>query len=232
MRKSLLGPLRLLIIGSPGSGKGTMSEWLGRDFQLSQISSGDILRKHIAAGSEIGNAVSKILIKGELVGDEIMVKLVMTEINNKFNENILLDGFPRTIGQATELDKQLAVLKEGQKHQDGGHKLSLVLNLDVPPAAIIERVKDRWVHTKSGRVYNLKFNPPKVPGLDDITGEKLSKRPDDNEETIKARLAKFEKETAPLLKIYEKKGILRSFQGETSKGIYPHLKKEVEKLFQ
>lgn len=154
-----------------------------------------------------------------MLPDDSIVSLIKEELNSRNFLNVtsswLLDGFPRTSAQAQTLEKTLTA-------HDAG--LNLVVELDVPEEVILDRIENRWVHVPSGRVYNLTFNPPKVPGKDDVTGEPLSKRPDDNPVTFKERIDTYKNLTLPLLEFYDKSGIVRSVKGETSDIIYPQLK--------
>ncbi|KAI1316520.1 hypothetical protein EDD11_009859 [Mortierella claussenii] len=171
-------PLRLLLIGSPGSGKGTQSGRIQDNFEVDCISSGDLLRKNIAQGTEIGKRAAKEMKNGAFVSDEVIVKLIDAELNKiGAHQGWLLDGFPRTMTQAKTLDKTL---------QQVNQPLNLVIHLDVPEEVILQRIMDRWVHIPSGRVYNMTYNPPKQAGIDDVTGEPLERRPDDNPVTVHA----------------------------------------------
>ncbi|CAG8686774.1 16110_t:CDS:2, partial [Dentiscutata heterogama] len=198
-------PMRLLLLGSPGSGKGTQSSRIQKKFNISVISSGDILRQNIARGTKIGKIAAREIERGAYVSDDIMIELITKELQNK-QQNWLLDGFPRTINQAIALDDRLAMTDRS---------LNLVINLNVPEEVILQRIMDRWVHVPSGRVYNLSYNPPKINGIDDVTGEKLTKRSDDNPETFKIRLQKHRSLTEPLLEYYAKRNILITLHGRT-----------------
>ncbi|CAO3676269.1 unnamed protein product [Umbelopsis vinacea] len=213
-------PLRLLLVGSPGSGKGTQSERIQKNFSVSHISSGDSLRKNIAHKTTIGLAASAAMAKGNLVSDDLMTLLIKSELDRVNSENWLLDGFPRTIEQARILDKML--IKNMQP-------LNLVINLVVPEEVILGRIMDRWVHIPSGRVYNLSYNPPKIAGHDDVTGEPLSKRQDDNPDTFKVRIQKYQTLTAPLLDHY--KDVMVTLKGNTSDEIYPQIERELVNRF-
>ncbi|CAG8672391.1 14957_t:CDS:10, partial [Dentiscutata erythropus] len=219
MREGLL--MRLLLLGSPGSGKGTQSSRIQKKFNVSVISSGDILRQNIARGTKIGKIAAREIERGAYVSDDIMIELITKELQNK-QQNWLLDGFPRTINQAIALDDRMAMTDRS---------LNLVINLNVPEEVILQRIMDRWVHVPSGRVYNLSYNPPKINGLDDITGEKLTKRSDDNPETFKIRLQKHRSLTEPLLEYYAKRNILITFHGRTSDEIYPQIERELLRRF-
>jgi nucleoside-triphosphate--adenylate kinase len=182
----------------------------------------DLLRLHIKDGTEIGKIAKKVIAEGGLVPDEIMVNLMLAELPKYAGKTWMLDGFPRTREQAEKLDNALTEKKI---------PLDMVINLDVPPEVILQRIEDRWVHVPSGRVYNLSYNPPKVAGKDDQTGEPLSKRPDDNVETFKKRLDQYFANTKPLAEYYHQKGILKNFAGATSDEIFPKIKSELERHF-
>ncbi|RZC39708.1 ADK and/or AAA 17 domain containing protein [Asbolus verrucosus] len=198
---------RSVILGAPASGKGTISSRIVKNFNLEHISSGDKLRQNIKNKTTIGVAVEKYLQSGQLVPDDLMVKFIYEEINEAANKPWLLDGFPRTLAQAESLWSL--------------QKLDVVLNLVVPFEVIIERVKGRWIHLSSGRVYNTNFNAPKIPGKDDITGEDLVQRVDDQPEVVTKRLEEYEKLTKPVIDYYRKIGILQEFCGNTSDEIWP-----------
>ncbi|KAG0365084.1 hypothetical protein BGZ54_006870 [Gamsiella multidivaricata] len=216
-------PLRLLLIGSPGSGKGTQSGRIQDNFDVNTISSGDLLRKNIAQHTEIGKQAAKEMKNGALVSDGVMVQLIDKELNKIGpDQNWLLDGFPRTMTQAKTLDKTLDEVNQS---------LNLVIHLDVPEDVILQRIMDRWVHIPSGRVYNMTYNPPKNHGVDDITGEPLERRPDDNPETFKIRLQKHHELTEPLLDYYKQRNILVSLAGNTSDEIYPQIRELLQARF-
>jgi adenylate kinase len=182
--------MRLILLGAPGAGKGTQAAFICKKFGIPQISTGDMLRAAVKAGSEMGIAAKKVMDAGALVGDDIIIGLVKERITQPDCANgFLFDGFPRTIVQAD-------AMKAAQV------KLDLVLEIDVPDEAIIERMSGRRVHLPSGRSYHLKFNPPKVAGKDDVTGEELIQRVDDEEATVRNRLAVYQKQTRPLVDYY------------------------------
>lgn len=181
------------MFGKPGSGKGTLTARLVKKYDILSISTGDLLRQHIAERTEIGLQAEEIVAHGGLLPDEIMLKVVTSKLDLLHNKHWILDGFPRTLGQGELLDNHL---------RRQGLPLSLVVNIDVPDDVILSRISDRWVHLPSGRVYNLSYNRPKVEGLDDETGEPLTKRPDDNPEIFGRRLTQFYAATQPLLTYY------------------------------
>ncbi|CAI4060672.1 hypothetical protein SKDZ_05G2510 [Saccharomyces kudriavzevii ZP591] len=215
----LLKPLRILLLGAPGSGKGTQTSRLLKEIpQLSSISSGDILRQEIKSESELGREAATYIVQGKLLPDVLITRLVTFRLSAltwlKPSAAWLLDGFPRTTTQALALDELL-------KQHDAD--LNLVVELDVPESVILERIENRYVHVPSGRVYNLQYNPPKIPGLDDITGEPLTKRLDDTAQVFKKRLEEYNKTNEPLKKYYERSGVLSTISGETSDIIFPKL---------
>ncbi|KAJ7905565.1 adenylate kinase [Mycena olivaceomarginata] len=164
-------------------------------YEIVSLSTGDLLRQHIQERTEVGREAEEIVAQGKLLPDDVMLKIVASKLDHLRNKHWILDGFPRTVGQGELLDAHL-------KKQ--GTPLSLVVNLDVPDDVILGRISDRWVHLPSGRVYNLSYNPPKVDGFDDETGEPLIKRPDDNPEIFARRLNQFYASTSPLLEYYSK----------------------------
>lgn len=199
--------LKALILGAPASGKGTISSRIVKKYNIEHVSSGDKLRGHIEKQTELGKEVKKYLNEGKLVPDDVMIKFMITELNKVSNKPWLLDGFPRTLGQSNALWKVQPV--------------DVVLNLVVPFEVIIDRVKNRWVHLPSGRVYNIGFNTPKVEGKDDVTGEPLVQRPDDKPEAVRKRLEIYDGITRPVIQFYKEKGILKEFEGRTSDEIWP-----------
>ncbi|KAG5872294.1 hypothetical protein JTB14_022616 [Gonioctena quinquepunctata] len=196
-----------LILGAPASGKGTISSRIIKHFNLEHISSGDKLRQNIQTKTPIGLEAEKYIKDGKLVPDEIMIQFITSELKKLPSHLWLLDGFPRTLSQAKALWEV--------------EKLDLAINLIVPFQVIIDRVKGRWVHLSSGRVYNEGFNSPKVPEKDDITGEPLIQREDDKPEVVLKRLELYEQMTKPVIEFYKEKMILKDFHGETSDEIWP-----------
>lgn len=222
-----LSPIRLLLLGAPGSGKGTQTSRLLRAFpQINSLSSGDILRAEIASGSSLGKAAAAAVASGALVPDTTMAQLVTSQLETRQwlspSSSWLLDGFPRTRGQAAALSPVLL-------HHDAD--LNLVVELDVDPAVILRRIEARWVHPGSGRVYNLDYNPPAVPFVDDVTGESLVQRSDDTAEVFERRMAVHEHEIAPLRQFYQDQGVFHTVKGDTSDVIYPQLEQLVGQTF-
>ena len=182
--------MRLILLGAPGAGKGTQATFICQKFGIPQISTGDMLRAAVKAGTAMGLAAKQVMDAGGLVSDEIIIGLVKERIAQPdCAQGFLFDGFPRTIPQADAM--KLA-----------GVKLDLVLEIDVPDAAIIERMSGRRVHPPSGRSYHLQFNPPKLAGKDDVTGEDLVQRADDEEATVRKRLEVYQAQTRPLVDYY------------------------------
>ena len=183
-------PMRLILLGAPGAGKGTQAAFICKKFGIPQISTGDMLRAAIKAGTPLGLAAKDVMDSGALVSDEIVVSLVKERIAQPDCVNgFLFDGFPRTIPQADAM-------------KTAGVKLDAVLEIDVPDEAIIERMGGRLFHPASGRSYHVKFNPPRVAGVDDVTGEPLVQRDDDKEETVRKRLEVYKRQTRPLVDYY------------------------------
>ena len=182
--------MRLILLGAPGAGKGTQAAFICRKYGIPQISTGDMLRAAVKAGTPLGLAAKKVMDSGALVSDDIIIGLVKERIAQPDRANgFLFDGFPRTIPQADAM-------------KAAGVKLDYVLEIDVPFEAIVERMSGRRSHPASGRTYHVKFNPPKVEGKDDVTGEPLIQRDDDKEETVKKRLEVYAAQTRPLVDYY------------------------------
>ncbi|HEX8404911.1 MAG TPA: adenylate kinase [Duganella sp.] len=182
--------MRLILLGAPGAGKGTQANFIKEKYNIPQISTGDMLRAAIKAGSELGVAAKKVMDAGGLVSDDIIIGLVQERLKQPDCANgYLFDGFPRTVAQADSM-------------KDSGVIVDYVLEIDVPDESIIERMDGRRVHPGSGRVYHVKFNPPKVDNKDDVTGEDLVQRDDDKAETVKKRLDVYHNQTEVLLGYY------------------------------
>jgi adenylate kinase len=184
--------MRVILLGGPGAGKGTQANYIKEKYNIPQISTGDMLRAHVKSGSELGVAAKKIMDEGGLVSDDIIMGMVKERITEDDCANgFLFDGFPRTIPQAEAL-------------QQAGVDVDAVVEINVPDDEIIKRMSGRRVHLASGRTYHVTFNPPKVEGKDDVTGEELIQRDDDQEDTVRARLKVYHDQTAPLINFYSK----------------------------
>ena len=208
--------LRAVIMGPPGAGKGTISSRISSTFDLTHLSSGDILRTHISNGTPLGREAQHYISAGLLVPDDTVVSLILESLRES-KHRWLLDGFPRTVAQAEALSEHL--------------ELDTVINLNVPSSTIIDRIKGRWVHLPSGRVYHEEYNPPQVTNLDDHTGEELSQRPDDHPDTVRERLTQYDAQTRPVLDYYQQKNLLQSFSGTESDVIWPKVKDYFMKTF-
>ncbi|MFC2291683.1 adenylate kinase [Kingella oralis] len=184
--------MKVLLLGAPGAGKGTQAQFITHEFGIPQISTGDMLRAAIKAGTPLGLEAKKIMDAGGLVRDDIIIGMVKERIAQPdCAHGFLFDGFPRTLAQAEAMVA-------------AGVDLDAVVEIDVPDAAIVERMSGRRVHLPSGRTYHVKYNPPKVAGKDDETGEDLVQRDDDKEETVKKRLAVYHEQTEVLVDFYSK----------------------------
>lgn len=219
---------RIILVGAPGVGKGTQAERLMKRYpQLSAVSSGDLLRENVRNRTPLGLEAEGAMKAGSLVPDDMILRLILNSLKAKrwvpstssINDGLpadpspspsasfILDGFPRTSTQASKLDLLIPI--------------NFVVSLITPIEIILGRIAERWVHAPSGRVYNTGFNAPKVAGKDDVTGEVLIKRADDDEETWRTRLKKFDETSEPLLEHYDKKGLLWTVRGDSSNEISP-----------
>jgi len=191
---------RLILIGPPGAGKGTQAPKLQEKYCVCHLATGDMLRDQVAKQTALGKEAKKIMDQGGLVSDEIMIGMIKSQLetNAECKNGFILDGFPRTVVQAEKLD--------GMLHSEQ-QKLDKALELRVPDGLLISRITGRLVHPASGRSYHREFNPPKKPMTDDITGEPLIQRSDDNVETLQKRLATYHKQTGPVVEYYKKNGI-------------------------
>jgi adenylate kinase len=182
--------MKLILLGPPGAGKGTQATFIKEKFNIPQISTGDMLRAAVKAGTPLGVAAKQVMDAGKLVSDELIIGLVKERIKEADCANgFLFDGFPRTIPQA-------------QAMKDANIDIDFVVEIEVPDSDIIQRMSGRRAHLASGRTYHVVFNPPKVPGKDDVTGEDLVQRPDDKEETVIKRLEVYHEQTQPLVNYY------------------------------
>lgn len=208
---------RALIMGLPGSGKGHISEKIVQKYGAVHISAGDILRQHISQGTPLGKEAERLTRKGILVPDHLIHGVISTAIFKAGDRNFILDGYPRTLSQA--------------KHLESLVKLDMVIKLVIPDAAIIDMLKKRLVHVPSGRVYNEAAKAPLVPGLDDITGEKLIRRPDDSPSVVRDRLAAFDFHMQPVIRFYRKRNILFTITGRQHHNLWPLVEKLLNKRF-
>lgn len=196
-------------MGPPGAGKGTISSRIASTFGLQHLSSGDLLRTHISQQTPLGREAQHYISQGQLVPDKTMMSLILDSVE-EVKHTWLLDGYPRTVPQAEALFERI--------------HLDTVINLDVPFRTIIDRVKGRWVHVPSGRVYHDEYNPPKAHRRDDVTGELLVQRPDDHPDTVRKRLQQYEMQTQPVLEFFQQRGLLQTFSGTESDVIWPEVR--------
>lgn len=184
--------MRIILLGLPGAGKGTQARFLIEKYRIPQISTGDMLRTAIKEGTPAGLKASDYMERGELVPDEIVIELVKERLRAPdCARGFIMDGFPRTIGQAEAL-------------RDAGIDIDFIVEIEVSDGEILRRMSGRRVHPRSGRSYHVEFNPPKVPGKDDVTGEPLVQRRDDNEDTVRQRISIYHSQTKPLIEFYMK----------------------------
>ena len=185
--------MRIILLGPPGAGKGTQAQFIKDSLDIPQISTGDMLRAAISSGSELGNRVKAVMDSGALVSDEIIIDLVKERIAEPdCSRGFLFDGFPRTIPQAEAM-------------QAAGVSIDAVIEIQVDDEELVQRITGRRVHPGSGRVYHVIYNPPQVADVDDVTGEPLEQREDDNEDTVRERIAVYNEQTAPLVNFYSAK---------------------------
>lgn len=182
--------MRILLLGMPGAGKGTQARFLIEKFKIPQISTGDMLRAAVEAGTPLGREAKQYMDRGLLVPDHIVIELVKERVKQPdCAGGFIIDGFPRTIAQAEAL-------------REAGIDIDFVIEIEVDEGEILRRMSGRRVHPASGRTYHIEFNPPKVPDRDDVTGEPLIQRPDDNEETVRKRIETYHRQTKPLVNYY------------------------------
>ena len=195
----------VILLGGPGAGKGTQAERIVVDFKLPHVSTGEMLRAAVAKGTEMGREAQKYMESGQLVPDEVVIGVVRERLGEPdAAEGFLLDGFPRTVPQAEALDAMLA---------DSGRGITHVVLIDVPADELVQRIAGRRSCASCGKIYNVTFDPPKADGVCDVDGGELTQRADDNEETVRNRIAVYEKQTAPLIGYYKDKGVLKSAFG-------------------
>ncbi|KAF4203870.1 hypothetical protein CNMCM8927_008253 [Aspergillus lentulus] len=209
--KSIAEQMRIVLMGPPGAGKGTQAPRLKEKYCVCHLATGDMLRSQVAKKTELGKEAKKIMDQGGLVSDEIMVNMIKNELdtNTECKNGFILDGFPRTVAQAERLDDMLEARKQ---------KLQHAIELQIDDALLVARITGRLVHPASGRSYHKIFNPPKNDMKDDVTGEPLIQRSDDNAETLKKRLSTYHAQTAPVVEYYKKTGIWRGIDASQEPG--------------
>ncbi|GIJ84173.1 adenylate kinase [Aspergillus pseudoviridinutans] len=209
--KSVAEQMRIVLMGPPGAGKGTQAPRLKEKYCVCHLATGDMLRSQVAKKTELGKEAKKIMDQGGLVSDEIMVNMIKNELdtNTECKNGFILDGFPRTVAQAERLDDMLEARKQ---------KLQHAIELQIDDALLVARITGRLVHPASGRSYHKIFNPPKNDMKDDVTGEPLIQRSDDNAETLKKRLSTYHVQTAPVVEYYKKTGIWRGIDASQEPG--------------
>ena len=199
------GQLNIVLLGAPGSGKGTQAERIIKQHEIPHISTGDILRDAVAKGTDLGAAAKRFMEAGDLVPDDVIIGIMRARLGEPdAQRGFLLDGFPRTIEQARALDGMLA---------DAGRSLAHVLLLDVPEEELVQRLSGRRMCRGCGANFNVIFKPPKSAGVCDVCGGELYQRSDDNEETVRNRLTVYRRQTEPLVGFYEEHGLVRRFYG-------------------
>jgi adenylate kinase len=196
--------LNLILLGPPGAGKGTQAERLKEDFSLPYIGTGELLRKHRDEGTELGREATPYMDNGDLVPDELVIRMILEEIEEKGGDGFLLDGYPRSVEQADAL---------GEALEENGRSLTAALLIDVDDETVIQRLSGRRQCVKNGHLYHVMFDPPKHDEVCDQDGSRLVQREDDKPGTVKRRLATYHAKTAPLIDYYEERGLLRRFDG-------------------
>jgi len=200
--------MRIMLLGPPGGGKGTQAKFIQESLKIPQISTGDMLRENVKNKTSLGNEAKGYMNTGELVPDDVILNMMKERLQyNDCKSGYILDGFPRTIPQAQGLSSLLS---------DINQELDVVILLNLDDEIIVKRMGGRRVHPDSGRVYHIEYNPPKISNKDDITGQDLIIRPDDQEETVRKRLEVYEKQTAPLINFYRKLSILKEVDADGS----------------
>jgi adenylate kinase len=219
---AVMSELNLILLGPPGAGKGTQAERLQEDFPLAYIATGDMLRAAVAEGTELGKKAKEHMDRGDLVPDDVIIGVILDRVQgDEARDGFLLDGFPRTIGQAEALEAELRKL---------GRKLTAVLLIEAPDEEIVRRLSGRRV-SKSGRVYHVDYDPPKHADRCDVDGSPLVQRKDDQPETIRKRLDVYHRQTAPLIAYYDDRGLLRRFDGTRSPTeVHDHIRATIATL--
>src|SRR5215218_7137354 len=214
--------LNLILLGPPGAGKGTQAERMQEDFDVVYIATGDMLRKAVAEGTELGKTAEAYMDKGELVPDEVIIGVILDCVERVAQDGFLLDGFPRTVEQATALEDALARLDR---------RLTAVLLIDTPDDEVVRRLSGRRMCVKSGHVYNVHTDPPKHDEVCDQDGSRLVQRDDDREETVRKRLEVYHRQTSPLERFYEERDLLKRFDGTRSPTeVHDHIRATVATL--
>ncbi len=218
-----MSDLNLILLGPPGAGKGTQAERIREDFDLAYIATGDMLRQAVTDGSDLGARAKAFMDAGELVPDDVIIGVIIERVQgDDARDGFLLDGFPRTIGQADALSHAL---------DDLGRQLTGVLLIDAPAEEIVRRISGRRVSATSGRVYHLEFDPPAAEGICDADGSELIQREDDQPETVRKRLEVYEAQTAPLVAYYEEQGLLHRIDGTATPGeVHDHIRASIATL--
>jgi adenylate kinase len=211
-----LSELNLILLGPPGAGKGTQADRLKDDFGLPYIGTGDLLRKHKEDGTELGREATSYMEAGDLVPDELVIRMILEEIEEKGRDGFLLDGYPRSVGQADALAEAL---------EEGGRHLTAALLIEADDDTVIQRLSGRRQCVKGGHLYHVDFDPPKHEGVCDQEGSRLVQRDDDRPETIRRRLATYHQKTEPLKDYYEERGLLRRFDGtREANDVHDHIR--------
>jgi adenylate kinase len=215
--------LNLILLGPPGAGKGTQAERLQEDFELAYIATGDILRKAVSEGTELGRKAKQYMDNGDLVPDEVIIGVILEDVeSDAAQDGFLLDGFPRTVDQAEALDEALGRL---------GRRLTAVLCIVAPDDEVVRRLSGRRMCKKAGHVYNIHTDPPKHDEVCDQDGSRLVQRDDDREETVRKRLEVYHRQTSPLVRFYEERDLLKRFDGTRSPTeVHDHIRATIATL--